>query len=464
MENNNLEKETENSTFQNRTMIKGFLVGVLTLCLLIPIPFILNLIEEREQNKEKVMTELTNKWSEKQTVYGPFIEITHLEKQTDDKGKTVSKQQKTYISADNLNIKGSVNAQLKNRSIYDVTVYTTKLNLESKFKNFQEILKNSEIDANNIISTKLIFGITDSKGYESNVIAKSGGKNYPLIADNQIFYTPEPTPAVTSENSYDSTPTKENKTVTEFQLLSQKIDIETFNFNKVTIQLSAKGSQLLNFIPSGINTYVNLTTNWKDLKYDGNFLPNETPIYKDGKTNIVWSIYQQNPLQGQIWKDASNFSNYSFGVNFLQMNDHYEKTYRSTKYAILFISLTFAAFFFIEIKNRFNIHLVQYALVGIAICVNFVLLISLSEYIGFDYSYLISSGATILLITFFINTFLQSYRLTFKISLMLILLYSFIYSLLQLKEHALLVGSIGLFIIVAIIMYYSKNIEWNKVK
>ncbi len=126
---------------------------------------------------------------------------------------------------------------------------------------------------------------------------------------------------------------------------------------------------------------------------------------KNGKTNVKWSIYQQNPLQGQIWQDASNFSDYSFGVNFLQMNDHYDKTYRSTKYAILFIGLTFVAFFFIESRNNFNIHLVQYALVGFAICVNFVLLLSLSEYLGFDLAYFISSGATILLITFFCQFF-----------------------------------------------------------
>ena len=179
---------------------------------------------------------------------------------------------------------------------------------------------------------------------------------------------------------------------------------------------------------------------------------------------MKWSIYQQNPLQGQVWQDASNFADYSFGVNFLQMNDHYDKTYRSTKYAILFIGLTFVAFFFIESRNRFNIHLVQYALVGFAISVNFVLLLSLSEYLGFDIAYFISSGATILLITFFVNSFLKSISLSLKISMMLVVLYAFIYSVLQLKEHALLVGSIGLFIIVAILMYYSKNIEWNKTK
>ena len=467
MENNDLENEyqTENQSVysQNKTMIKGFLVCLLVLGLLIPIPFILNLIEERQGNKEKVITEISDKWSGKQTIYGPFIEVTYMENVNDAQGKVVKQQMKKYISANDLNINGTIDTQLKSRSIYEAVVYNSKLNINSKFKNYSDMLAEMEVSPENVVSTKIVFGISDSKGYENKVIVQSNNKNYPLNMDNSTS-TIDIQPEVRAENGEYSEQTTTTKKVMPVQMMSQKIDPSTFDFNQVSIDLVMKGSQMLNFIPSAINTKVDLTTNWKDLKYDGNFLPNSDPETKNGKNNVKWSIYQQNPLQGQIWQDASNFSDYSFGVNFLQMNDHYDKTYRSTKYAILFIGLTFVAFFFIESRNNFNIHLVQYALVGFAICVNFVLLLSLSEYLGFDIAYFISSGATILLITFFVNSFLKSFGLTFKITLMLILLYAFIYSVLQLKEHALLVGSIGLFIIVAILMYYSKNIEWNKTK
>ncbi|MGV0924170.1 cell envelope integrity protein CreD [Empedobacter tilapiae] len=467
MENNDLEKEyqTENQSVysQNKTMIKGFLVCLLVLGLLIPIPFILNLIEERQGNKDKVITEISDKWSGKQTIYGPFIEVTYMENVNDGQGKVMKNQVKKYVSANDLYINGTIDTQLKSRSIYEAVVYNSKLNINSKFKNYSEMLAEMEVSAENVVSTKIVFGISDSKGYENKVIVQSNDKNYPLNMDN-ITSTIDIQPEVRTENEEYSEQVSATKKVMPVQMISQKIDPSTFDFNQVSINLVMKGSQMLNIIPSAINTKVDLTTNWKDLKYDGNFLPNSDPETKNGKTNVKWSIYQQNPLQGQIWQDASNFSDYSFGINFLQMNDHYDKTYRSTKYAILFIGLTFVAFFFIESRNNFNIHLVQYALVGFAICVNFVLLLSLSEYLGFDIAYFLSSGATILLITFFVNSFLKSFGLTFKITLMLILLYAFIYSVLQLKEHALLVGSIGLFIIVAILMYYSKNIEWNKTK
>ncbi|MGV0751670.1 cell envelope integrity protein CreD [Empedobacter brevis] len=465
MENNKSENEypAENQSVysQNKTMIKGFLVCLLVLGLLIPIPFILNLIEERQGSKENVIAEISDKWSGKQTIYGPFVEITYVENVNNGQGKVVQQHVKKYVSANDLNMNGTIDTQLKSRSIYDAVVYNSKFNVTSKFMNYAEILKEIGVAAENVVSTKIIFGISDSKGYENKVIVRSNNKNYPLTADNTtsaMDIYPEDK-VRTGEYPEES---KKSTKVMPIQMMSQKVDPSTFDFNQVSINLVMKGSQMLNFIPSAINTKVDLTTNWKDLKYDGNFLPNSDPETKNGKTHVKWSIYQQNPLQGQIWQDASNFSDYSFGVNFLQMNDHYDKTYRSTKYAILFIGLTFVAFFFIESRNHFNIHLVQYALVGFAICVNFVLLLSLSEYLGFDFAYFISSGATILLITFFVNSFLKSFGLTFKITLMLILLYAFIYSVLQLKEHALLVGSIGLFIIVAILMYYSKNIEWSK--
>lgn len=467
MENNDLENEfrTENRSIysSNKTMIKGFLVCLLVLLMLIPIPFILNLIEERQDNKTKVITEISDKWSGKQTVYGPFVEITYLENVKNQEGKIIQQQNTKYVSANDLSVNGTIDSQLKSRSIYDAVVYTSKMNFNSKFMSFTEMLKDAEIEQANVVSTKIVFGISDTKGYENKLIVNSGGKNYPLIVDTRTIVLetlPEPVSAANEGQDY-SRNNKDAKT-SPVQFMSQKIDPTTFDFNQVALNFSMKGSQVLNFIPSAINTKVDLTTNWKDLKYDGNFLPNTDPTQKDGKTNVKWSIYQQNPLQGQIWQDASKFTDYSFGVNFLQMNDHYDKTYRSTKYAILFIGLTFVAFFFIENRNRFNIHLVQYALVGFAISVNFVLLLSLSEYLGFDLAYFISSGATILLITFFVYSFLKSFSLTLKITMMLVLLYAFIYSVLQLKEHALLVGSIGLFMIVAILMYYSKNIEWNK--
>ena len=163
MENNELENEykTENQSVysSNKTMIKGFLVCLLVLLMLIPTPFILKLIEERQESKASVITEISNKWSGQQTVYGPFIELTYIEKVNDGTGKIVTQEKTKYVSANELAINGTIDSQLKSRSIYDAVVYTSKMNFSSKFMSYAEMLKEAEISRESIVSTKIIFGI-----------------------------------------------------------------------------------------------------------------------------------------------------------------------------------------------------------------------------------------------------------------------------------------------------------------
>lgn len=460
MENQFQEEYQQKVETSKSTMTKGLIILGLTLLMLIPIPFILNLIEERKDSQVNAVKEISNKWSSSQVIYGPFVQIKHNIISKDDKGNQSTSQEIIYVSANENWINANVYNTIKRRSLYEVVVYDSKINLKSSFPSYAKILSETGIKAENVINAKIIFAIKDGKGFNNKIIAKSGNLNYPLSLEDGIsFKTAEVNSS--NENEYSTLP--EPKMV-DVNFLSKSIDPKLFNFNQVTIDVDIKGSNNLKFLPSALQTNVKMTTNWNDLKFDGYVLPSDSLIVNGNKTTAEWKVFQQNPMNGQFWKNYTNFDSYTFGVDFLQMNDHYDKTYRSTKYAILFIGLTFVAFFFIENRNKFNIHIVQYALVGFAICINFVLLLSISEYLGFNYAYFISAFATLALIVFFIYGFLKSWRFTFRITMILFLLYAFIYSVLQLKEHALLVGSIGLFLILAFIMYYSKNIEWDSEK
>ena len=447
--NENLEPSVQEDQNSTSIMTKGLIILGLTLLMLIPIPFILNLIEERKESQESVVNEVASKWSGDQVIYGPFLQINYNQISKNGNGKDVISNESLYVSPNENYIKSDVNNSIKNRSLYDVIVYNAKLNLKSSFSNFDKIIAESNLDPNKITGVKIIFAIKDDKGFEDKIVAKSGGNNYVLNYDDSINLFSE---IIQIDEDL-------NKTI-NLSFLSKVIDYKSFDFKNVTMDFNIKGSNSLQFLPSAIRNHVEVSSNWKDLKFDGYSLPIDTTNL-DGKYNATWKIYEQNPMGGQYWRNTNKVNSYSFGVNFLQMNDSYDKTYRSTKYAILFIGLTFVAFFFIENRNKFNIHIVQYTLVGFAICVNFVLLLSISEYLGFDIAYFISSVATLILISLFVYSFLKSIKLTSRISAILLLLYVFIYSVLQLKEHALLVGSIGLFIILAAVMFYSKNIEWN---
>jgi inner membrane protein len=133
---------------------------------------------------------------------------------------------------------------------------------------------------------------------------------------------------------------------------------------------------------------------------------------------------------------------------------------RSVKYAILCILLTFAAFFIIETINKRSVHPFQYALIGLALILFYTLLLSFSEYTGFNTAYIIASAATAGLIAWFVKGLLQSTRLTSFLSVILVLMYSYIFTILQLQDYSLLLGSIGLFLTLAIIMHFSKRIQW----
>jgi len=227
-------------------------------------------------------------------------------------------------------------------------------------------------------------------------------------------------------------------------------------------RLSLNGSSDINFIPLGKTTKVQMNGAWKSPGFIGNF----TPEYKLSEKgfNANWNILHFNRNIPEMWTDDdfSTFTETSFGVNLVDMVDHYQQNMRSAKYALMFIALTFVVFFFVEVLTRKRIHPIQYLLVGIALILFYSLLLSISEQINFGWAYLIASFATIGLITVYTNSIFKNKLQTGMLTGILSLLYVFLYVVLQLEDIALLIGSIGLFIILGIIMYFSRKINWYK--
>ena len=155
-----------------------------------------------------------------------------------------------------------------------------------------------------------------------------------------------------------------------------------------------------------------------------------------------------------------NKESYSFGVSMVQPADQYAKTMRSVKYAILFIGLTFSLFFIVELMQQRPVHPVQYILVGLALVIFYTLLLSLSEFVLFDNAYFIAATSTILLITLYAKGHFASWKIAGLFALVLNMLYSFIFVLIRLEDTALLVGSIGLFVVLALVMYASRKVNW----
>ena len=230
-------------------------------------------------------------------------------------------------------------------------------------------------------------------------------------------------------------------------------------------------SPVLSFMVGGIATIGGLLWgkfsgfSWKNIgtsyaSFDGNSLPTQRTV-SDSGFKAQWSFNRANLAFGTVVKSgALKIGTTAFGVSLVQPADQYNKTTRSVKYSVLLIGLTFALFFIIELMQKNPLHPVQYVLVGLALVIFYTLLLSISEYILFDFAYLTAAAATVLLISLYAKSHFKTWKSAAVFGSLLSALYGFIFILIRLEDTALLIGSIGLFIILALVMYGSRKIEW----
>jgi len=421
--------------------IRAFMVFILILILMIPMAFISELVRERRYRQAEVKEEVSSKWAENQRLTGPILIIPYKGDPVKDKeGKIVDYEtDNLYILPEELNITGVITPHTRHRSIFDVTVYQSELNISGNFDSLD--IKKLQIPTENLYlrDAQLYFGLDDFRGLEEQLTIKWGrdileftaGTLNPAFVDNGL-YAPV---AVSIED------------------INRRTD---FSMN-----IKIKGSEELFFTPIGKTNRTSISSTWANPSFVGNFIPNNPADITPEGFKADWNILYLNRNYPQVWKDKRyDIRESQYGVCLLQSVDSYAKTFRAQKYAILFIALTFALYFFIEILQKRKVHPVQYVLVGIALCVFYVLLLSISEYLSFNTAYIIAALATILLITLYTKSAFVKWSVAMLFGAVLSILYLFIFVLIQLEDKALLFGSIGLFTVLAIAMYYSRKIEW----
>ncbi len=419
----------------NKIWIKGLITGGLILIMLIPTVFVSNLIEERQHRQEEVKQEVSSKWAGEQTITFPYLYIPYTVT-TIQYGKTVTEKKSFLILPDNLNVSGSVATKERQRSIYTVLLYSSLLNASGNFN--VQIPADVDVSTINWSEAKICIGISDFKGIQQKISVAIKNINYDFSAG-------------LPSNDIDTTG------------LSTSIQLSTDDVNKslaFQMPLKIKGSDQLHFTPLAGNSQFNIKSNWSSPSFDGNTLPTERNLDNKG-FEASWSFNKANLPFNTILK-SFNFKkeDYAFGVTLLQPADQYAKTLRCVKYAILFIGLTYSLFFIAEIMQKKPFHPVQYVLVGLALIVFFTLLLSISEFLLFDIAYLIAAVATISLITLYAKNHFKSWKVAGVFSAIISSIYGFIYVLISLEDTALLVGSIGLFVILALAMYGSRKINW----
>lgn len=432
---------------RNRIILKSFLIAILSLILLIPAVLIQNLVTERQGRQREAVMEISSKWAGSQTVTGPVIGVPYWVSAAGGAGNAgtagntapVSEKKWAYFLPDKLQIQSRIVPEKRYRGIYEVIVYTTELQIRGSYESLH--IAELDLSAGQLLwnEAALFFDISDVQGLKDDLVIHLAGKDLSLV------------------------PGKYNTEQFKQSLSAAFPDAQTalqapLSFS-ATVQL--KGSGHLQFVPIGKETKVDVVSSWSDPSFTGTYLPDVRTVRDSGFT-ASWKVLYLNRNFPQQWKDSpQQLRDAAFGVNLIVPVDSYLQTTRSVKYAILLILLTFTTFFLIEWIYAKAIHSLQYLLVGFALCLFYTLLLSFSEYIGFNKAYMVASLATIGLISWYVRGILRSGKMSFFVGALLVLLYGFIYTLIQLQDYALLMGSIGLFITLGVVMYFSRKIKWE---
>ncbi|MEZ4942322.1 MAG: cell envelope integrity protein CreD [Saprospiraceae bacterium] len=426
---------------QTSLLVKLASIGFLTLLLLIPNAMIQDLVRERQSRQAEAINEVSASWGAPQTVTGPVLSIPYSEWVQLENDKRVESIQTACFLPQAVHVDGKVDPELRKRGIYEIVLYQSDMTITGAFGKPDFAALNIRPEDVHWDQAKLSLGISGMSGIKNSIGLDWSGtaiRLEPGTANSKILLS-----GVSNAVPVDP-------------------ETETYTFS---VPLKLNGSGHLKFEPVGKETTVSLESGWPSPSFEGDFLPDRREITPEG-FSAGWKVLDLNRNYPQQWKGAEysfgtgNHPSAHFGVRLMQTVDEYAKTDRSAKYAILVIGLTFLIYFFFETLRRFHIHPFQYLLVGLALSVFYLLLLSLSEHLGFNTAYAVATAATIGLITVYSAGVFKNLRLTVQLSMLLALIYGFIFIVLQLEDYALLTGSIGIFGALAAVMYYSRNVDW----
>lgn len=421
---------------RNSPTIKVLSIGILVLILLIPMSMISSLTRERSTRRDTAVQEIEQKWGSSQTITGPFLTVPYRSYYQDEEDRLKYDIRHLHVLPRSLSVEGTIDPEIRYRGIYEAVLYNTELEISGDFT--IPSLAQSSVEPENVMWDKAVFsvGITDMRGIQDNVRIRFGDvecRANPGLATLDIAASGLQCPTAVAGEQAES----------DFSL---KLDLN--------------GSEQIHLVPVGETTHLKLESKWPSPSFNGSFLP-ETRSVEETGFSASWEVLHLNRNYPQFWEgNRFRVDGSAFGVRLLVTADVYQKSTRISKYAIMFIVFTFAAFFFSEVINRKRVHPIQYVLIGLAIALFYVLLLSLSEHLNFDLAYILSAIAITAAITGYSKGILRSNTFTATVCGILVILYAYLYIVLQLEDYALIMGAVGLFIVLSLVMYLTRKIDW----
>jgi inner membrane protein len=439
----------------NSTILKLLGVGALILVMLIPLLMISGVLNERLQRRNEAVDEITASWGKEQNILGPVLCVPYTYRTTTLRevpaadGRIERREVEetlvgtAYFLPELLKVNGDVQTQLLHRGIYDAAVFRAQVALTGRFAvpDFAAL----KIEPGDAIwkDAYVTMAVSDLRGTREGLVLDWGAEKKPLLPGSQL---PGYTTGATARLATDVP-------------MSAPVDF--------AIRLDVNGSGGLFFAPFGVQNEAELKSNWPDPGFRGAFLPAERSVRADG-FDAKWRVSYYGRDYAQQWTSRSGNERFNermvssslFGAQLLSILDAYRYVERSIKYGVLFFVLVFTTFFLFEVTARQKIHPFQYLMVGAALCLFYLVLLSISEFLGFSWAYLIATVAATSLITWYCRFFLGGGVRTLMIGAGLAGVYTFLYITLRQQDYALLMGSIALFLVLALVMYVTRKVDW----
>lgn len=404
---------------------------------MIPNAMIRKLIYERQSLESQTQQDIARSWGPSQKMMGPVLSIPFTRTLTRDDGVSTFDYTLRVLPKD-LNLDVNLTTEERKKSIYKAILYTANHDISGSFELPDESAFGKNVATIHWQQATIDIGFTSSASLAHLVEFNWGTTSYMMKAgatDQALF------PSGIHAN------------------INIDPKLKSYSFDT---KIGIHGSETIHYLPLASNTTLTMKSDWSSPGFIGLPLPTQRDISDTG-FSATWTLTEYNRSFKDTWEGNEiqlAHQAESFGVDLVQMIGHYQKNMRSAKYALLIISLSFLVFFFFEMLKGNRIHPVQYIFVGLALSVFYTLLLSISEHIGFDLAYVIAAGSVVALVSWYSRFILKQGSSVVVLSLLLGGLYSYIYILLQMEEFALLVGSIGLFLVLAMTMYLSRNMDW----
>jgi len=414
-------------------------IAVLALLMLIPLGQVNDLVREREGRAGEATAQIASRWGGQQLVGGPVLVVPVRYQQQQGK-ELVSMETTVYLLPDRLAVHATLAPELRRYGLYETPVYLAELGVEGRFNSADIAALASPGQEPQWQRAELRVPIADVRGIRRVSALRVGERELNFgpggggIAGIAAVAAPLPLDPA-------ALPT---------QL--------PFAF-----ELTLAGSERFAALPLARQTELRVGGAWPDPGFDGAFLP-ATRRVDAGGFEASWQVLDLNRRIAQRWSESEasslSIADSSFGVSLMRPAGAYQQNVRAGKYGVLFIALTFVAFFLFEVLRGLRVHAVQYLLVGIALCTFYVVLLALSEQIGFGFAYLAAACATVALVGGYAAAVLAERRSGLILGGLLGLIYALLYGLVISEDYALLMGALALLAAVAALMMLTRRVDW----